>query len=353
MRILSLIFLAPFIALAQAKPQHPDGLELAEFATYPQMGNPVAIDVAADGRVFVAEQYRFNRGTEENRTSGFLLEDDLQIQTLDDRQAMYEKWAERYEGGMAWYSRYTDQIRLLTDSDRDGRADRSQIFASFNEPLDGLAAGVLAHGDDVWVTCVPHLWRFRDADRDGSPESSERVHTGFGVRASYLGHDLHGLVIGPDNRLYFSVGDRGFHVELQDGTVLHGPDEGGIFRCQMDGSNLELIHRGLRNPQEIVFDEWGNLFADDNNCDKGDKSRLVQVIDGGNSGWRMHYQTLVGKYPAGPWLAEDIWKRDSERAPLWHTRPADYLGAGPSGMTFSAVGAWPEALRNRFFYCNY
>jgi quinoprotein glucose dehydrogenase len=302
------LVLTPILVLAQAQLRHPDSLELAEFAKHPQVGNPVAIEIAADGRVFVAEQYR---------NSGFLPQGD------------------------------SDQIRLLTDDNHDGRADRSQTFASFREPLDGLASGVLPRGDEVWVTCLPHLWRFRDADRDGKPESAERVHTGFGVRASDLGHDLHGLVIGPDNRLYFSVGDRGFHITLPSGDVLHGPDEGAVFRCDSAGANLELIHRGLRNPQAIAFDEWGNLFGADSSCDKGDKSRLVQIIDGGNSGWRMHYQAL-----AGPWMQEDMWMRESACAPLWHTRPADYLGAGPSGMTFSAVGAWPELHRNRFYCCN-
>jgi hypothetical protein len=119
-----------------------EGLEIKLFAEYPQLANPVAIGLDERGRVYAAEEYRFNRGTEENRTRPFLLEDDLQIQTLDDRLAMFRKWADRFEGGMGWFTRHSEKVRLVEDSDGDGRADRSTIFAEgFNGPLDGLAAG--------------------------------------------------------------------------------------------------------------------------------------------------------------------------------------------------------------------
>lgn len=331
----------------------PKGLTVSLYANGDHMTNPVALDIDKNGQVYVAETYRFNRGTAENRSQSFMLDDDLQVQTLEDRRAMYEKWAWRLDGGMDWFTSRKDQIKLLTDTDGDGRADQSSIFATFGETLDGLAAGVLPWGEDVWVTCIPHLWRLRDADGDGVAEETAKVHTGFGVRASFFGHDMHGLTIGPDNRLYFSVGDRGYHVKLEDGSVLAGPEQGAVFRCRRDGSQLEVIHRGMRNPQELAFDEWGNLFAGDNNCDKGDKSRLVYVIDGGDSGWRMHYQSVPGNYRGGPWMAEHMWSLDHELAPVWLTPSAGYIGSGPSGLAYSAVGAWPEALRNRFYHCNF
>jgi quinoprotein glucose dehydrogenase len=90
------------------------------FAADPQLGNPVAFCLDERGRIYVAEEYRFNRGTEDNRSRPFLLEDDLQLQTVADRLAMYRKWADRFEGGMAWFSNYSDQVRLLEDRDGDG-----------------------------------------------------------------------------------------------------------------------------------------------------------------------------------------------------------------------------------------
>ncbi|MBA3937755.1 MAG: HEAT repeat domain-containing protein, partial [Planctomycetes bacterium] len=331
----------------------PAGFSAALYAQHPLFGNPVAIEVDAHGRVLVAEQYRFNHGTEENRTSGFLLDDDLQVQTTDDRLAMFRKWSARYPGGMDWFTKVSDQIRVLSDTDGDGIADHATVLAGFNEPLDGLNAGVLAIGDDVWAACIPNLWRLRDHDGDGVAEDRVKVHSGFGVRASFLGHDLHALTLGMDGRLYMSIGDRGFHVVTREGTTLHEPDNGAVLRCDLDGSHLEVIHHGLRNPQGLAFDAYGNLFAGDNNCDKGDKSRLIAIVDGGDSAWRMPYQSLATPVSGGPWMAEELWSTESPLSPQWAVPAVGYIGAGPSGLRYSAVGAWPESLRNRFFHMNF
>src|SRR5262245_23131451 len=59
----------------------PEGMKVELFAAEPMLMNPVAFCLDDKGRVFVAEEFRFSRGTEENRTRGFFLEDDLQIKT--------------------------------------------------------------------------------------------------------------------------------------------------------------------------------------------------------------------------------------------------------------------------------
>src|SRR3954466_11428878 len=69
----------------------PAGLKAEVFAAEPKLASPVAICLDEQGRVYVAEEYRFNRGTEENRTRPFLLEDDLQIKSLDDRLNVFRK----------------------------------------------------------------------------------------------------------------------------------------------------------------------------------------------------------------------------------------------------------------------
>jgi len=336
----------------------PAGIKVELYAAEPQLYSPVAIGLDERGRVFVAEEFRFNRGTEENRTRPFFLEDDLQIKTTGDRLAMYRKFADKFEGGMDWFRKYTDQVRLLEDKDGDGRADKSTIFAGgLNDTLDGLAAGVMARDGDVYLTNIPHLWRLRDEDGDGVAEKREKLLTGFGVNAGFLGHDLHGLVWGPDGRLYFSVGDRGFHVKTKEGTTLALPRRGAVFRCEPDGSGLEVVHIGLRNPQELAFDELGNLFADDNNCDKGDHARLVLIVPGGDSGWNMAYQTIPAPYETGPWHAEKMWHLDEPAAddvrPAFCLPPLGKLGAGPSGFAYCGAAGWPEKMRGRFYMCNY
>ncbi len=332
----------------------PSGMKMEVFAAEPQVASPVAICIDEKGRVYAAEEYRFNRGTPENRTQDFFLTDDLQIDSLQDRLALYKKFEDRFEGGMDWFTKVSDQVRILEDRDGDGRADFSKIFAGgFNEPLDGLAAGLIARDGDVYLTNIPHLWLLRDTDGDGEADVRKSLHRGFGVNCGFLGHDLHGLVWGPDGRLYFSVGDRGFNLKTPEGRHLYGPRRGAVFRCEADGSDLQVVHVGLRNPQELAFDEFGNLFAADNNCDKGDLSRLVYVVEGGDSGWNMAYQTIPEPYQTGPWHAEKMWHVNAPDQPAWLVPPIGSLGAGPSGFSYYPGTGLSDRYRGHFFLCNY
>jgi quinoprotein glucose dehydrogenase len=332
----------------------PKGMQAELFAAEPQLASPVAISVDERGRVFVAEEYRFNRGTEENRSRSFFLDDDLQVNTLADRLAMYQKHASRFEGGMAWFSKHADQVRLLEDTKGTGRADRSTVFAGgFNQPLDGLAAGILARDNQVWLTNIPNLWLLQDTKNAGTADVRKPLLTGFGVNCAFLGHDLHGLIFGPDGKLYFSIGDRGFDVTSQEGTRFHNPRTGAVFRCDPDGANLEVVMRGLRNPQELAFDQFGNLFADDNNCDKGDHARLVYVLEDADAGWNMAYQTIPAPYMAGPWFAERMWHLPHAGQPAWLLPPIGKIGTGPSGFLFVSGTSLPDRYTNSFLMANY
>jgi hypothetical protein len=133
------------------------------------------------------------------------------------------------------------------------------------------------------------------------------------ARVAFHGHDLHGLTLGPDGMIYFTVGDRGYHV-VHEGRTLADPESGAVFRCEPDGSRLEVVHAGLRNPQELAFDDLGNLFTVDNNSDSGDRARLVQIVPGGDSGWRMSVQYLPDR---GPFNRERIWHLAHDGQPAW------------------------------------
>ena len=130
--------------------------------------------------------------------------------------------------------------------------------------------------------------------------------------------------MGPDGKLYFSIGDRGFNVTTREGK-LAVPDTGSVFRCDPDGSELEVFATGLRNPQELAFDQYGNLFTGDNNSDSGDKARWVYLVEGGDSGWRIGYQFMESPYSRGPWNAERMWhppqaagpRTSCRRSPTW------------------------------------
>lgn len=349
------------MAFAQADPapkapvvEVPAGYSTTIWAEHPLVLDPVAFCFDEQGRAYLAETERQERGVEDNRGSPFWLLDDLASQTIDDRRAMYEKWAHKREGGMDYYREWSDRVVMLRDTDSDGVADARTVFAGpFNDPLDGTGAGLLALDGDVWFTNIPHLWMLRDTDDDGVADEQSTVHSGFGVRIALRGHDMHGLVLGPDGRLYWSIGDRGYTVTRADGTVLSDPHSGAVFRCELDGSELEVFHEGLRNPQELAFDKYGYLFTGDNNSDSEDRARMVYVAQGGRTGWDMAYQTLVGDNERGPWVQEGLWKTAHEGRPAWVLPPLAHVGNGPSGVTMLPGTGQDERRDETFLMTNF
>ncbi len=338
----------------------PGEFEIQAYATEPLLGNPVAFDFDRKGRVYVVETYRFNNGVTDNRDHPYWLLDDLAATTVEDRLEKFKKWADRPEGkhDMDWYTRHADQVRRLIDPDEDGQAEWSNIFAGeFNGILHGLAAGILAYGDRFYFTNIPHLWLLKDENKDGTADIRKKLHSGFGPRSSLLGHDLHGPTLGPDGRIYFSIGDRGYNVETKEGRLKDVMDvgRGAVFRCEPDGSNLEVVHQGLRNPQELAFDKFGNLFSVDNNSDARDQSRLVYIVDGGDSGWMMSFQSMGdGFYNArGSWQEENLWKADTEKQPAWIVPPIDHITSGPAGFTYYPGTGFGSRFQNRFFVADF
>jgi putative membrane-bound dehydrogenase-like protein len=329
----------------------PAGTKIQLFAAEPMFANPVALEVDVHGRVLVAETFRQEtEGVPDNRTFPEWLQDDLRLQTVEERAEMMVR--HHPEFATEWTDR-EDRITALIDTDGDGKADVSTVFASgFSGLLDGTGAGLLARGDDVYYTCIPKLWKLTDANHDGVAESGEALHHGFGVRVAFRGHDMHGLVLGPDKRLYWSIGDRGYHVINKEGELLALPGRGAVFRSNLDGTGLEVFAIGLRNPQELAFDDYGNLFTVDNNCDAGDQARLVYVTEGSDSGWSMNFQYLPDR---GPWMSEEWWKpqAEGEAHPAFLNAPIANITAGPSGLAcYPGVGMGP-GMENNFFVCDF
>ena len=335
----------------------PAGMTVKLFAAEPDVANPVAFAIDEQGRVFVCETFRQNRGVSDNRghTSEWV-DADLASQSVEDRLAYHR----RLLGDKAreWEA-HDDRVRLLVDTNRDGVADTATVFAEgFNGLIEGTAAGILARRGDVFLTCIPSLYRLRDLDGDGradaTPAERTVLSTGYGARVAFRGHDMHGLVLGPDGRLYFTIGDRGYKVEYKDGEgkthVAHDPASGAVFRCEPDGSGLEVFATGLRNPQEIAFDDLGNLFTVDNNSDAGDKARLVHVMPGSDSGWNMAFQYLGDR---GPWHREKIWHLANTSQPAGLVPPLAHIGAGPSGFAAYPGSGLPAHFDGRFLLADF
>ena len=338
------------------------GLKAHTWVQFPFVENPGSFGIDPKGRVFVAEVNRFWQGVPDLRGANQLIREDFQSVTVEDRQRMYGAHVSEFPEG--FFTKVADRIIRLEDRDGNGAADHRTLFSDhFHEPLDGLAFSVLAEDDAVYLTCIPNVWKMTDANDDGVADSHEAIVHGFGVRVSFIGHDLHGITRGPDGRLYFSVGDRGYHVTTEDGKVHAASGRGAIFRCESDGSGFEVFCVGLRNPQELAFDEFGNLFTFDNTGDIGDLARMVYALEGTDSGWDMshqsahQYRTVLDWEDFHPetsmWVQEKLFETFNEEQPQWVYPPASHVARGPSGATYLSGESLPEDLRGKFLLANY
>ena len=332
------------------------------WVAYPHVENPASLDMDPKGRIFVSEANRFWFGVPDLRRAREMIRGDFRSRTTADRLALYDAHADKRD--RAWYEQTPDRLIRLEDTDGNFVADKRTLFSdAFDKPLDGIGFSVLAESNATYFTCIPALRKLTDSDDDGVADTMEDIVEGFGVRVSFIGHDLHGIIRGPDGRLYFSIGDRGYYVKTRDGKIHEASGRGAVFRCDSDGTNFEVYAMGLRNPQELAFDNNGNLFTFDNTGDIGDKARVVYVLDNTDSGWDMahqsphHYANALDwknfKLSKSVWVGEKMFETYTTEQPQWVYPPVGHLGNGPSGVAWLTGKTVPEDLRNGFLVTNY
>lgn len=204
-----------------------DGFRIELFASEPLISSPVAMDVDERGRMFVVE------------LPGYPLD---------------------VSG--------SGRVKLLEDTDADGRPDRATIFA------DGLRlpTGVMRWKQGIIVTDSPQVWYLEDADGDGRAEIKREMLTGFAL--SNPQHTTNTPVYGLDNWIYLAnegpvrtvryrdiFGDAGGEVHFPDrpdGPRLP-PDAGGRnVRFRPDTHQLEML--SSRSQFGQTFDAWGHHF---------------------------------------------------------------------------------------------
>lgn len=322
----------------------PVNLKCEMVAAEPDVANIVAFHRDYQGNIYVCETFRQGKGVEDNRNHAHWMDDELAAQTVQDRIDFVRKYIPDAD---KTYTAKDDRIRLLRDTSGNGKPDSISVFSDrYNKLEMGTGAGVLSYRGKVYYTCIPDLFELQDADGDGVAETRKSLHTGYGVRYAFRGHDMHGLIVGPDGMLYFSIGDRGYNLS----PTIKDPASGAVFRCELDGSQLEVVATGLRNPQELAFDDFGNLFSGDNNSDSGDKARWVEIIEGGDAGWRMYYQYQQDR---GPFNREKIWYPYHKDTPAYIIPPIANIADGPSGLEYYPGTGFGEDFRGRFFLCDF
>ncbi len=171
-----------------------------------------------------------------------------------------------------------DKVLVLEDTDGDGKADKTTVFA------DGLLIPTgLAPGDGgVYVADSTDLVHFSDPDpKTGKARKKRIVLSGFGTEDTH--HILHTLRWGPDGCLYMNQSIY-IHSHIETPHGVRRLNAGGIWRFRTDTVELDVFARGWYNPWGTAFDRFGTTFATD-----------------GANGEGINYVVPGAAYPSAKW----------------------------------------------------
>ena len=300
-----------------------EGVGAQLFAAEPMLINPTNLDVDEWGRVWVCEAQNYRRFNHDH--------------------------PEREAG---------DRILILEDTDGDGQADTSKVFFQGKEV--NAALGIAKLGDKVYVAASPNMLVFTDADGDDVPEQIDTLFTG--IEGVDHDHGVHAVVFGPDGKLYFNFGNEGKRLRMKNGelardlrghTVEEGKSfrQGMIFRCNPDGSELEIMGHNFRNNFEVALDAYGRMWQSDNDDDGNEGTRINYVMDYGNYGFRDEVTGAAWQEPRVGMEAEIPLRH-------WHLNDPGVVpnllqtGSGsPTGILVYEGEALPEEVQGQMIHC--
>ena len=300
---------------------HPD-LEVSLFASSPLLASPANIDIDHRGRIWVCEVMNY-RGKRKSRAAG-------------------------------------DRILILEDTDHDGKADVRKVF--YQGPEINSPHGVCVLDNRVIVSAGENVFILTDTDRDDKADQKEVLFTGIG--GWQHDHGIHAFFFGPDGRLYFNFGNAGMQLKDSDGNlcidragnaVVDRRDpyqQGMVFRCDLDGSNLETLGWNFRNNWMVVPDSFGTLWQSDNDDDGNYGVRINYVMEFGNYGYREE-RTGAG------WHIVRTNRSQNRQRKHWHQNDPGvvpnllYTGAGsPTGIAVYEGRLLPPAFQDQMIHCD-
>ena len=242
----------------------PEGFELSLVAAEPDIVNPMTMCVDESGVIYATEAHTYRWGT----------------------------------NGSPFNPPGNPIKRIKLGP--DGRAASTVTVAEgFAEPV----VGICARAGKIYATCLNELF------------SIEIGPSGKGVNRKLLVKDaavewnpfgMYRVQVGPDDKLWLSIADhpRGQPVELtgSDGRKVRlNGKSGGMVRCKLDGSELEILVQGFRAPYAFDIDPWGHLWHISNG--EGSPNLYVHVIPGMDYGYvsrNVSYGWLAGAEPLSP-----------------------------------------------------
>jgi putative membrane-bound dehydrogenase-like protein len=260
----SLCGAAPVIAQHRDEPRASDpALQVALFAASPDIVHPVGIAFDHRSRLLVIESHTHFRPKD-------------------------------YKGPTR------DRIRVLEDTDGDGKADR---FTTYYEGTAATMAIAVHPEGAVYVATRNEILRLRDTKGAGKADEVRRIAF-LDTKADYPHNGLSGLCFDSQGNLLFGMGENiggDYRLIGADGRTLTGGGEGGnIFWCTSTGLDLRRVATGFWNPFGICRDIFGRVFAVDNDPDAMPPCRLLHVVEGGDYGYQYRYGRS-GRHPFQAW----------------------------------------------------
>src|SRR5438093_3916947 len=171
---------------ARARMVLPSGFHAEVFASEPMVRQPLSLTFDERGRAWIIEylQYPNPAGLKPVSVDQYL-------------RTEYDRVPEPPPKG----PRGADRIKILEDTDGDGKADKVTTFVEGLNLASGLAVG---HGG-VFVGQAPYLLFYPDRNKDDRPDGDPEVLlTGFGLQDAHA--TVNSMQFGPDGWLYGAQG---------------------------------------------------------------------------------------------------------------------------------------------------
>ncbi len=191
--------------------------------------------------------------------------------------------------------------------------------------------------DTLYVVHAPFLSAFKDTDGDGKADTRGDLMTGLGPKlpgfSGINDHVASGMRLGIDGFLYIAIGDKGIpHGVGKDGKTITLKG-GGVIRIRPDGTGLEIVSTGERNPLSVALTKHDDVFTYGNDDDsKKWPNSLTHHIVGAHFGYPYEFLTA-------PWRTLPI-------------TAGQLGGSGTQGICYNDDGL-PQRYRGNLFFCDW
>ena len=240
-----------------------------------------------------------------------------------------------------------EALFVYEPDDSGGYKPRRELYRF---PPHSWVYDIEIRGRDVYVLTLNALYVIPDGAVRYDNLKPKRLI--WGVPQGHVHQCFHGLAWGPEGDLYISMGDPLWYYGdfnrpdhwghwtffcQPAGTKVPYTGVGGVFRCRPDGSQLQVVARGLRNSCGLCFDRDWNLFTNDN-----DHEGLPHDYVPG----RLNHVTPHSDFS---WPRGWMLSKTPDRADMLSTMIEGLGRTVPVGQTYYDEDFFPAKYRNNLF----